>query len=392
MHDVKGDLMMCSWGDTLVSEREEHRLNTPERIRDALLGWKEAYGLTALVWRQERWVVELAERDPRRFEYRPVEDLPIDEVDDAEVATQAAREAGISIYCYVNMYDEGMPPHVDNYTHGRYPWESTFFREHPDYYACDRDWQKRHWGVPEYAYPEVREYKLRELAHLVDRYEWDGVYVATRGHRMPAEHGDQYGFNRPVAEAFWQRYGVDILTQNFDLEAWRRLRGEFVTEYLREVRKFCDERGLGLGMGVPPGDYFGPPVGNLHLDWRTWVRERLLDFIVPGHANVVGSHLRMGYGYLTSYFEGELGQRPLPELLADEYGPLCREHGVGLWVSLMIRERLAKVYGRKYTNEMLRSIPGVNGLFWSWANRGDRMLTADLSEGAMPSPSAPEGV
>ena len=69
------------------------------------------------------------------------------------------------------MYDEGMPPHADNYTHGRYPWESTFFREHPDYYACDRDWQKRHWGVPEYAYPEVREYKLRELAHLVDRYE-----------------------------------------------------------------------------------------------------------------------------------------------------------------------------------------------------------------------------
>ena len=275
-------------------------------------------------------MVQLAERDPRHFEYRPVrrkKDLPIDEVDDAEVATQAAREAGISIYCYVNMYDEGMPPHVDNYTHGRYPWESTFFREHPDYYACDRDWQKRHWGVPEYAYTEVREYKLRELAHLVDRYEWDGVYVATRGHRMPAEHGDQYGFNRPVAEAFWQRHGVDILTQNFDLEAWRRLRGEFVTEYLREVRKFCDRRGLGLGMGVPPGDYFGPPVGNLHLDWRTWVRERLLDFIVPGHANVVGSHLRMGYGYLTSYFEGELGQRPLPELLADEYGPLCREHG-----------------------------------------------------------------
>ncbi len=38
----------------------------------------------------------------------------------------------------------------------------------------------------------------------------------------------------------------------------------------------------------------------------------------------------MGYGYLTSYSEGELGQRPLPELLADEYAPLCRGHGVGL--------------------------------------------------------------
>ena len=56
----------------------------------------------------------------------------------------------------------------------------------------------------------------------------------------------------------------------------------------------------------------------------------------------------------------------------------------------MIRERLARVYGRKYTNEMLRSIPGVNGLFWSWASRGDHMLAVDLDDSAMPSP-APEG-
>ena len=100
----------------------------------------------------------------------------------------------------------------------------------------------------------------------------------------------------------------------------------------------------------------------------------------------------MGCGYVSSYYEGECGLRPLPELLADEYGSLCTEHGVGLWASLMIRERLAKVYGRKYTNEMLRAIPGVNGLRWSWASKGDRMLTADLDEGALPSLLAAEGV
>jgi hypothetical protein len=94
---------------------------------------------------------------------------------------------------------------------------------------------------------------------------------------------------------------------------------------------------------------------------------------------------------VSSYFEGEFGLRPLPELLADEYAPLCTEHGVGLWAHLMIRERLAKMYGRKYTNEMLRSIPGVNGLMWSWASKGDRMLTADLDDSAMPSPFAAEG-
>ena len=392
MRDVKGDLFLCSWGDTLQAEREDLRLNSAGRIRDALSEWQGAYDLAGVLWRQERWPAKFAKMDPRAYEEHPEAYEPLHEVDDAKAAIEGARAAGVKIYCYVDMYDEGMPPHVDNYTRGPYPWESTFFADHPDYYSCDRTWEERHWGVPEYAYPEVRHYKCREeLAYLVDNYEWDGVYISTRGHRMPAAHGDRYGFNLPVAEAFQQRYGVDILTQNFDLEAWRRLRGEFVTAYLREVRELCDERSLTLGIGVPPGDYFGPPLGNLYLDWRTWVREKIVDFIIPGHANVVGRHLRMGYGYLTSYFEGEFGLQPLPELLAEEYGPLCKEHGVGLWASLMIRERLAKLYGRKYSNEMLRSIPGVNGLSWSWASKGDRMLTADLDDSIMPSPLAPEG-
>ena len=36
MHELNGDLMVCSWGDTLNAERPEHVLDSPERIRDAL--------------------------------------------------------------------------------------------------------------------------------------------------------------------------------------------------------------------------------------------------------------------------------------------------------------------------------------------------------------------
>ncbi len=392
MHEMKGDLLLCSWGDTLQAEREEHRLNTPERIRDALVEWKKTYGLAAILWRQERWLAKFANIAPQAFEEEPEVYGILDQVDDAAIATEAAREAGIKIFCYVDMYDEGQPPHVDSYTHGRFNWESKFFAKHPEFYACDRTWQKKHWGVPEYAYDQVRHYKCREeLAYLLDNYSWDGVYISTRGHRLSAEHGDQYGFNEPVAAAFKERNGVDILTQNFDLEAWRRLRGEFVTQYLREVRALCQERDLELGIGVPPGDYFGPPLGNLYLDWRTWIQDRIIDFIVVGHANVVGRHLRMGYGSLTSYFEGEFGLPPLPEILANQYAPLCQKHQVGLWASLMIRQRLAKLYGRKYTNDMLRIISGVNGLQWSWASKGDLMLTADLDRAVLPPPLAPEG-
>jgi len=138
-------------------------------------------------------LAKLAKIDPRAYDRSPQVYGTLHEVDDAEVATEGARRAGIKIYCYVDLYDEGQPPHVDAYTHDWFGWESKFFAEHPEYYACDRLWEKRHWGVPEYSYQEVRDYKCREeLAYLVDNYQWDGIFISTRGHRMPAEHGDQY--------------------------------------------------------------------------------------------------------------------------------------------------------------------------------------------------------
>lgn len=373
MSSEKGDLLLCSWGDSLGAERAEWRLDTEENIRNAFIQWREKYDLVGVLWRQERWLVEFAELVPDYMETHP-DYKPMLEIDDAEIAACAAKDVGLPLYCYVDAYDEGMPPHVDNYTGKPFPWQSRYFAEHPEYYACDRNWEKKHWGVPEYAYSEVRKYKCEELRCFLEKYEWDGVYISTRGHRMPAEHGDQYGFNRPVADAFRDRHGVDILTEVFDLEAWRRLRGEFLTQYFRDVKKIVDEYGLRLIVGVPPGDYFGPPLGNLFLDWRSWIEEGIIDGIVVGHANVVGSHLQMGYGYLCSYHHGEWGLRPLPELLEKEYGPLCGKHNIDLWVSLMIRARLAKEYGKKYTNEMLREIPNVNGLQWSMAGKGDWMI------------------
>ena len=370
----KGDLLMCSWGDSAEADRPEWRLDTEESIRDAFAEWREKYHLFAILWRQERWLARFAEIEPVSRRERQLYET-VHNVDDARVATSAAKDVGIPIYCYVDVYDEGQPPHRPGFTHGVFDWQSKFFAQHPEYYACDRNWEKKQWGVPEYAYPEVRQYKREELRYFLDNYDWDGVYISTRGHRIAAEHGDQYGFNRPVADAFRERYGVDILTENFDLEAWRRLRGEFLTQYFRDVRELVNERGLKLMVGVPPGDHFGPPIGNLFLEWRKWIEERIVDGIVVGHANVVGKHVQTGYGYVSSYFHGEWGLPPLPELLEEEYGPLCEKNQVRLWAGLQSRARLAREYGKIYTNEMLRAVPNVTGLQWSIAGKGDWMLT-----------------
>ena len=142
MHDVKGDWLMCSWGDTLNAEREGHRLNPAECIRDAFIECKETYQLAGVLWRQERWLADLAKIDPRAYESNPEIYGTLHEVDDAEIATEGARQAGVKIYCYVDLYDEGQPPHVDSYNGEPFSWESKFFAAHPQYYACDRMWEK----------------------------------------------------------------------------------------------------------------------------------------------------------------------------------------------------------------------------------------------------------
>jgi hypothetical protein len=178
-------------------------------------------------------------------------------------------------------------------------------------------------------------------------------------------HADQFGFNAPVVEEYQARYGVNIREQDFDVDAWRRLRGEYVTQFLREVRAFTQTKGIRLAVGMPRGDYLGPPVGNLHLDWRTWVAAGLVDdlivnqvalrcpsnwtFLWPGHS---------GYGYVQHYDQG-LGMPSLQEQVRTQYGPYCAQHGVRLYVS-----RLHWPLDETY-HAQLRALPGVSGLMLS---------------------------
>lgn len=133
----KGDLLMCSWGDAAEADRPEWRLDTEESIRDAFAEWRDTYDLFAVLWRQERWLARFAEIEPVSRRERQLYET-VHTVDDARVATSAAKDVGIPIYCYVNVYDEGQPPHRPGYTYGTFEWQSKFFAQHPEFYACDR--------------------------------------------------------------------------------------------------------------------------------------------------------------------------------------------------------------------------------------------------------------
>jgi hypothetical protein len=79
------------------------------------------------------------------------------------------------------------------------------------------------------------------------------------------------------------RYGVDVLRDDFDLQAWRDLLGEYLTMLLRELRAELERRELAdrrLGVGVARGDVLGPPLSNTTLHWRDWIRSGLVDHLI----------------------------------------------------------------------------------------------------------------
>jgi hypothetical protein len=275
---------------------------------------------------------------------------------------------------YVSVLDEGKPlaskrersRSFHNAMHGQHvTWQSTFSRANPEYTVVDRTGEHRQWGVLSFAYPEVRHHFRDRIASYLDGYEWDGVFLCLRTQARPAAFADQFGFNPPIAEAMQERAGVDILHEDFDLESWRALQGEFFTAFLRELRGDLRARGVGLSVGVPRGDIIGPPVGNWPIAWRMWAREELIDsLVVDQNSSQCPSMwhqlwpMHRGYGYLQNY-TNDLHIAPLSSLLDEVYQPIVAETGMACYVARQWQPRCDE------TEPALRCHPAVSGLAFS---------------------------
>ncbi len=166
--------------------------------------------------------------------------------DDFAVVPRLAHERGMRAELYVSVLDEGRPlpsrrereRSFHNAMHGQHvTWQSTFSRAHPEFAVVDRAGETRQWGVLCFGYPEVRQHFRDRIQEYLRGYDWDGVFLCLRTQARPATFADQFGFNAPVREAMRERHGVDILSQDFDLDAWRAVNGEFFTTFLRELRQ-----------------------------------------------------------------------------------------------------------------------------------------------------------
>jgi hypothetical protein len=381
---TKERVLECSWGDHVSLNKGVLQMDTPERIHEAFAICKEG-GYNQLMFRVDDFKHEfymeltpiMADWPPAYAKYTEKGRQTTEEAvknNWLKVAVDAAHQNQLKIYVWITIFDEGTPAQVMyktseeavkdwEYVPGapqRFPWCSKFTLLHPEYLTIDRSEQHLHYGVLEYSYPEVREYMLGIIKRFVDGWDFDGVFLSTRAHSIPAQYGDEFGFNEPVVKEFQRRFGVNILLENFNLEAWRQLRGEYFTEFLRTLREYTNGTGKKLSIGIPQGDYHGPPFGNMRFDWRTWVQRNLIDELYVGHISgyFIFPHRPRGYGYVQSQEDG-VGLPPIATDLRDNYGPWCKKHGVRL---IAWSGPYTPYNQKKVSPEDLATIDGVDGV------------------------------
>jgi hypothetical protein len=128
-----------------------------------------------------------------------------------------------------------------------------------------------------YAYPQVRAFMLSLIEEAAERFDVDGVCLGfVRGPEF-------LGYDPPVLEAFRMRYGEDATTVGFDDPRMRAVRSEFLTRFVRDVRRVVGDVGRQKGEQLQVSAWvYGSVSQNLDygFDVVGWVNGGLLDSVI----------------------------------------------------------------------------------------------------------------
>ncbi len=155
---------------------------------------------------------------------------------------------------------------------------SHFYLEHPQWRCRDRDGE--HLPTLSYAFPQVRDYVLsiyRDVArkHL---HAIDGLNVLfTRGPVFLL-------YEEPLVRGFQTATGQDPHELDPADEEWLKYRAGALTKFMRGLRTLCEELSQGRDQPLKlSANVFCSRKQNLRwgLDLATWVREGLVDILIP---------------------------------------------------------------------------------------------------------------
>ena len=370
------NIVSVSWSDHLTFGEGDGRLDTPDKLARRIRVWRDELGAGALHWRMLRTRIAGHFDAARGYCHPSLTASRSIAWDDFELVPSLAHEADLEAWLYVSVFDEGWPlaPERErarshhNAMHGQHvSWQSDLTRTHPEWLVVDRAGRARQNGVVSLAYPEARRAFIDRWIQLLVSTSFDGVFICFRSQSRPADHADQFGFNEPVRSDFRMRHGVDILHDDFDLQAWRDLLGECLTTLLVELRDAMKRAGLSerrVGVGIARGDVLGPPLGNATLHWADWIRRGLVDhLVIDQNSSQCPSMwhqlwpMHRGTGYLQNYLDD--GLPPLADHLRNAYAPTIHGSRAQLFIARQWCQRCDEV------ERELRAIPGVAGLVFS---------------------------
>ena len=368
------NIVSVSWGDHLIFGEGDGRLATPDAVARRLVVWRDRLGAAAIHWRMLRSRIPYRLQAARGRRHWMTKQSRGTGWDDFAVIPGLAHRAGLRAYLYVALFDEGWPlarPAIravshHNAMHGRdVAWQSEFSRNHPEYLVVDQAGRRRQQGVLSLAYPEVRAHFLQRIVGAIAQTDFDGVFVCLRSQSKPARFGDQFGFNEPACRDFQARHGAEPRSQPFDLGAWRRHLGGYLTTFVRELRVALQAKDRRLSVGAPRRDVLGPPLGNAELQWRVWAEEHLIDELaINQNSSQCPSMwhqlwpMHRGSGYIQNYLDGS-GMPALRDQLATDYGPVCRQSRTHLYVARQWSKRSSA------QERALLAQPAVDGLVFS---------------------------
>lgn len=331
--------LIVGWDDSVIvcGPGTVAGMDSPEAIERMVKRWK-ARGIPGIYWRVDEAML------PDRFMTRwnpkvsPGVNYLLERVDQKlhefpvlKTLLAAAEREQLEVWAwYPTIYSNGAPPTGPGFTQA-WLYENKFGTDHPEVLSVDRAGNKQ-FMVWEYAYPEARKAKVSEFVQFARDYGFKRFVACLRteaAQNQPApKHADQFGFNAPVVAEMKKRHGIDILTDprfdysqpKFDLrdplvEAWRKLRGEYLTQFYRELRAALNEVDPTIQIAVQiPGDRAGTCLGNWPLDWRTWVDEGLVnELVVPvvldGYEGYGSTAKAVAAGYIDGAVSAETVRR-----------------------------------------------------------------------------------
>ncbi len=297
--------------DAYLSTGDNHWLgsslpiDSPQSIEDTFEFLQVACGAQRVYWRgleESLWVQTMAERPEncRYYSFWQWMRRLYREVDPDVLAVKAAKKRGMEIWGVGSLFDWGAQADTPGF--GDYPAnaESKLRLLHPEWVPVDRQGFRKQGGPIELAYPEARKALIQMHVDEMLRCGYDGITFLTYVENYSMRFQDEFGYSPPIVEEFKRRYKLDITREPFtryaSKEDWHRLRGEYVTAFLRELKAEMSRHHKQLGIFISAHDIRKPQpwnvpelmrtAGMMHFDLETWAQENIVDlFMVNGNSS-----------------------------------------------------------------------------------------------------------